>query len=172
MPHKRNPVLATLIAAAARQIGPQAAILTGCLVAEDERPAGAWHAEWQPLRECLRLAGGAAGTAAELVEGLTAYPDVMLTNLRRTGDLVATERVAAALAPMLGKAAAKRVVSRACAGSSATGRTVAAELRAAPELAGRLDGLDLDNLLDPTTYLGVAGHLVDRALERQHATSR
>ena len=35
--------------------------------AVDERPDGAWHAEWPTLRELLRLALGATGTAARLV---------------------------------------------------------------------------------------------------------
>jgi 3-carboxy-cis,cis-muconate cycloisomerase len=55
MPHKRNPVLATLIRSAALQVPALATVLAQCLPAEDERSAGGWHAEWQPLRECLRL---------------------------------------------------------------------------------------------------------------------
>jgi adenylosuccinate lyase len=47
-----------------------AAIVAGSAVAEQERPAGAWHAEWQPLRTMLRLAGGAAALARDLVDGL------------------------------------------------------------------------------------------------------
>ncbi|MFI6322423.1 3-carboxy-cis,cis-muconate cycloisomerase [Nonomuraea sp. NPDC050556] len=86
MPHKSNPVRATLIAAAARQTPALASILYGSLVAEDERPSGAWHAEWEPLRQCLRLAGGAARDAAELAEGLRVHPDRMRANLRITGD--------------------------------------------------------------------------------------
>ncbi len=69
MPHKANPVRSTLIAAAARRAPQLAAVLYGSLVAEDERPAGAWHAEWEPLRELLRLVGGAARDAVELAEG-------------------------------------------------------------------------------------------------------
>lgn len=57
MPHKSNPVRATLIAVAARQAPAPAAVLLGSVVAEDERPAGAWHAEWPALRQLLRLAG-------------------------------------------------------------------------------------------------------------------
>ncbi|MBO1414768.1 3-carboxy-cis,cis-muconate cycloisomerase, partial [Streptomyces sp. FH025] len=99
MPHKRNPVLATLIRAAALQVPSLAAALTQCLVGEDERSGGAWHAEWLLLRECLRLAGGAAHTAVELAEGLRAHPDRMLANLHLTGSQIVSERVAAALAP-------------------------------------------------------------------------
>ncbi|WP_244460753.1 3-carboxy-cis,cis-muconate cycloisomerase [Microbispora triticiradicis] len=81
MAHKRNPVLATMIRAAALQAPALAQILLASRVAEHERPAGGWHAEWQPLRECLRLAGGAAETAAELAEGLEVFPGRMRQNL-------------------------------------------------------------------------------------------
>ncbi|MGO4422680.1 3-carboxy-cis,cis-muconate cycloisomerase, partial [Streptomyces sp. MCAF7] len=74
MPHKRNPALATLIRSAALQVPALAMVLAQAMLAEDERPAGVWHAEWQPLRECLRLAGGAAHTAVELAEGLSVRP--------------------------------------------------------------------------------------------------
>jgi 3-carboxy-cis,cis-muconate cycloisomerase len=81
MAHKRNPVLATMIRSAALQAPALAQVLLASRVAEHERPAGSWHAEWQPLRECLRLAGGAAGTAAELAEGLEVFPERMRHNL-------------------------------------------------------------------------------------------
>ncbi len=99
MPHKRNPVLATLIRSAALQVPAQAGVLTQCLVAEDERSAGVWHAEWQPLRECLRLTGGAAHTAVELARGLTVRPDRMRANLEATGGQLVSERLSAVLTP-------------------------------------------------------------------------
>ncbi len=99
MPHKRNPVLSTLIRSAAVQVPPLTTALTQCLVTEDERSAGVWHAEWLMLREALRLTGGAARTAAELAEGLTPDPARMLHNLRLTGSQVVSERLAARLAP-------------------------------------------------------------------------
>ncbi|MGI5289100.1 lyase family protein [Nonomuraea polychroma] len=86
MPHKHNPVRATMIAATARQLPALAAILYGGLAAEDERPSGAWHAEWQPLREALRLVAGAARDAAELVADLRVHPDRMRANLTLSGS--------------------------------------------------------------------------------------
>jgi nitrosuccinate lyase len=166
MPQKRNPALSTLIISAALQAGPLAGVLAQAMLAEDERPAGAWHAEWQPLRECLRLAGGSVATAADLVEGLRPDPERMRANLAMTGGLIAAERVAAALTPLLGKAAAKAVLSRVSA-AAAGGRAAVDELLAAPELAGRLDAETLRNLFEPADYLGAAGALVDRALADQ-----
>lgn len=81
MPHKRNPVLATMVRSVALQVPALTQIVVSARMAEHERPAGAWHAEWQPLRECLRLTGGAAEAAAELAEGLEVFPGRMRANL-------------------------------------------------------------------------------------------
>jgi 3-carboxy-cis,cis-muconate cycloisomerase len=164
MPHKRNPVLATLVRSASLQVPALAAAVTQCMVTEDERSAGAWHAEWHLLRECLRLAGGAAHTAAELAEGLQVRPDRMRANLRTTENLVTSERVAAVLAPLLGKAPAKRLLTDAAAESERTDRPLAAILAAVPAIAEHFDEPALAVLLDPASYTGAAGALVDRAL--------
>ncbi len=71
MPHKRNPVLAVLVRSAALQAPQLAAQLhLAAAGAVDERPDGAWHAEWPALRRLLELAVTAASQAAELVAGL------------------------------------------------------------------------------------------------------
>ncbi|MER8183468.1 3-carboxy-cis,cis-muconate cycloisomerase [Kitasatospora sp. NPDC094015] len=172
MPHKRNPVLSTLIRSAALQVPALAGALTQCLVTEDERSAGAWHAEWQLLRECLRLAGGAAHTAAELAEGLRPHPDRMRANLDLTGSQVVSERISAVLAPRLGKTAAKELLTRASDTARAAGRPLAAVLAELPELHGRLTPAQLADLCDPTTYTGAAAALTDRALADRSLADR
>jgi 3-carboxy-cis,cis-muconate cycloisomerase len=167
MPHKRNPVLATMILSAGLQVPAQAAILAQCMVAEDERPAGAWHAEWAPLQACLRLAGGAAETAAELAEGLVVFPERLRANLDLTGSLVVSERIAAVLAAALGKAEAKAVIGAASAAAAESKRPLGAVLKEHPEVSAHLSAAEIDALLDPLGYLGVAPHLVDRALSRR-----
>ncbi|MFD8263177.1 lyase family protein [Streptomyces griseoluteus] len=166
MPHKRNPVLATLVRSAALQVPVLAAGLTQCLTTEDERSAGAWHAEWTLLRESLRLTGGAAHTALDLVRGLTVHPDRMRANLALTGGRVVSERLAAVLAPRLGKAEARRLLSEASGRAAEEGVPLGEVLAALPELEGVLDGGELAELLDPARYTGGAEALVDRALKR------
>ncbi len=71
MPHKQNPVLSVLVHAAAQQAPALAAQLhLSASGAVDERPDGAWHAEWPVLARLLELAVTAASQAAELVAGL------------------------------------------------------------------------------------------------------
>jgi len=163
MPHKANPVRSTLIAAAARRAPQLAATLYASLAAEDERPAGAWHAEWEPLRELLRLVGGAARDAAELAEGLRVNADAMREHLDLTHGLIVSERLSAELAPVLGRARAKALLTEVAKRTYAEGRPLADLLAEEPELKD----VDLAELTDPARYTGSAGALTDRALERR-----
>ncbi|MER5732517.1 lyase family protein [Streptomyces sp. NPDC002138] len=170
MPHKRNPVLATLIRSAALTVPALASVLAQALVTEEERSAGVWHSEWHALRECLRLAGGAAHTAVELAEGLEPDPARMRANLALTGSGIVTERIAAVLAPHLGKAAARRLLTEASATARTTGTPVSEVLsRNLPGLT-HLTPEHLRDLLEPAQYTGVAGPLTDRALKRGAST--
>ncbi|MFG2126670.1 3-carboxy-cis,cis-muconate cycloisomerase [Streptomyces sp. NPDC048751] len=164
MPHKANPVRSTLIAAAARRAPQLAATLHAALVAEDERPAGAWHAEWEPLRDLLRLVGGAARDAAELTEGLRVNADAMREHLGLTHGLIVSERLSAELAGVLGRARAKELLTDLARRTYAEDRPLAELLAEEPEFKG-VD-LDLDAITDPARYTGSAGTLTDRALER------
>ncbi|MFJ4986730.1 3-carboxy-cis,cis-muconate cycloisomerase [Streptomyces sp. NPDC088732] len=166
MPHKANPVRAVLIAAAARQVPALVSVLYHSLAAEDERPAGAWHAEWQPLREALRLAGGAAAAAAELAGGLRVHPHRMRDNLDATGGLVVSERLAAALAALIGRDEAGAALARASRRAVEEGIDLDDVLAEDPALAALLPKDRLRDLTDPARYTGSAAALVDRALRR------
>lgn len=163
MPHKANPVRSTLIAAAARRAPALAATLFGSMAAEDERPAGAWHAEWTTLRELLRLTGGAARDAAELTADLVVRADAMRAHLTLTHGAIVSERLSAELAPVLGRTRAKKLLAEAARRAATENRPLADLLSEEPALRT----VDLAALTDPERYVGAAPHLVDRALRRQ-----
>ena len=91
MPHKQNPVFAVLVRSAGLQAPALAAQLHLCAAqAVDERPPGAWHAEWPALRRLLALAVTAASQAVELVGGLEVDAAAMRRRARdAAGDLLA-----------------------------------------------------------------------------------
>ncbi|RSN20827.1 3-carboxy-cis,cis-muconate cycloisomerase [Streptomyces sp. WAC 05977] len=165
MPHKRNPVLATLIRSAALQVPVLATGVTQAVLSEDERSAGAWHAEWQLLRECLRLTGGAAHTAAELTRGLVVHDERMRENLGLTHGQIVSERLSAVLAPLLGKTRAKEALGRAAKLALEQDKPLGEVLSGLPEITGVLPADSLAELLDPANYTGSARVLVDAALD-------
>ena len=88
----------------------------------------------------------------------------MRANLDLTGGQIAAERIAVVLTERLGRTAARTLVRDA----SLDARSDRAA-RSAEELAGLDTGLtreEIEAALEPTTYLGSAGALVDRALAR------
>jgi 3-carboxy-cis,cis-muconate cycloisomerase len=166
MPQKRNPVLSILIRSAALQAPHLAASLhTSAAAAVDERPDGAWHAEWPVVRRLVLLAAGSGALAAELLAGLEVRTDAMADNLAAAGPLLLAERLQAELPGRLGGGAGARAAVRellARAGAAGDPRAVLRDgipLDAVPDA-------DLDALLDPRGYLGATDHLVDHALAR------
>ncbi|GIG91224.1 3-carboxy-cis,cis-muconate cycloisomerase [Plantactinospora endophytica] len=165
MPHKRNPVDSVLLGAAARRGPHLVATLFTAAVHEHERATGGWHAEWEPLLDLLRLAGGATSRTARLLSRLDVRPQRMRENLDALGGRVLAEAVAARLAPALGRADAHDAVARAV-----TAPDFRAGLLADPAVREHLSEQELDRALDPANWLGSAATFVDRALGEYRAS--
>ena len=166
MPQKRNVVGAVLARAAAELARAHASVLTGTLAQEHERAAGLWQAEWEALSGVLSTTGGAAASLAGALETLEVDEARMRANLELTGGAIAAERIAVILTERLGRSRARALVRDAALHAGATGRQLA------EELASLDTGLSADEIaaaLDPSTYVGAAGELVDRALARYEA---
>lgn len=102
MPHKSNPVLATLVRRTALTT-PQLAATLHLAAAEstDERSAGPWHAEWATLRTLLRHAVVAGDQVTDLLGGLRVHADRMARTLDAAlEDLHAEQR---SLADLVGR---------------------------------------------------------------------
>lgn len=161
MPQKRNPAGAVLVRSAALRAPQLAATLhLASALAGDERPDGAWHAEWPTLRELLRLTRGAAAQALRLVSGLRVDTAAVSRNLALTDGLIVAERLAIVLGPVLGAERVREIVRAAGQqGHGGPGNDLASLLRAEPELAEA--GIDVAALLDPAQYLGLAAQLTE-----------
>ncbi|MBN9131207.1 MAG: adenylosuccinate lyase family protein [Paenarthrobacter ureafaciens] len=168
MPQKQNPVLSVLIRSAALQAPALTSQLhLAAATFNDERPDGAWHAEWPAQRRLLALALGAAGHLRELTEGLRVFPEAMRRNLETSGPLLLSEGVTAAVAPLLGEDGKQRlqaVVDQTLqAPASQQADTYRKLLREAVPPA-TLSDAELDALLDPASYLGEAAEISRRIL--------
>jgi 3-carboxy-cis,cis-muconate cycloisomerase len=83
MAHKRNPVAAVSALAGSIQAPGLVASLLASMPQEHERAAGAWHAEWRPLRELLIATGSAASWLRECLAHLQVDGAAMRANLDR-----------------------------------------------------------------------------------------
>lgn len=110
MPHKRNPVDAVAITAAAVEAPGLQQVVASAAISGDERSSGRWHAEWVPLRRLVRLARSASSAAARLVEGLEFDADRaarLLTGAGLAGERPDREVLAAASDRIVDRAVAR-----------------------------------------------------------------
>lgn len=157
MPQKRNPVLATMIRSASLQVPALTSGIYACLTPMDERDAGAWHAQWMLLRESLRLTGGVAATAEELIDSLRIDANAMLRNVRMTGPLLVSERISLILSSRLGAVRTRSVITEAISTAAAEGEDVLSVLGRFADVRAALRHDELVALADPNNYLGIAG---------------
>ncbi|MDZ5145206.1 lyase family protein [Microbacterium testaceum] len=148
MPQKQNPAEAVLLRSAALR-APQlgATLHLASALAVDERPDGAWHAEWPTLRELLRLAVGASAHGSSLLAHLRVDVEAATVNAALTGGRLVSERLRGVLVPLIGVERFADLLD----GDD----DLAPRLRALPEAAD----LDVDALLDPAAYVGLAARL-------------
>lgn len=167
MPHKRNPVSASVALAAATRAPGLVATLLGAMGQEHERGLGGWQAEWETLPELVRLTGGAARAIADALDGLVVDAARMRANIEVTGGLVLAEAVSATLGSRLGKAKAHELVEAACRRSVAERRRLSAVLAEDPQVTRSISPDEIEALMMPEAYLGAAAEFVDRVLSRE-----
>lgn len=93
MPHKHNPVLSVLVRRAAMAAPALGSTMhLAAALAGDQRPDGAWHAEWATLRTLGRRTAVAASQTSELLQGLHVDVTRMATTLEASSESVLAER--------------------------------------------------------------------------------
>jgi 3-carboxy-cis,cis-muconate cycloisomerase len=165
LPQKRNPIDAIRARSCASQAQGCCNALIGAMGQEHERAAGAWHSEWEALRNALQLCGGAACWMAQSLQGLEIHADKMQENLEASGGLLTAESVVSAVMAIGGSSEAREAVTRACERSFQTKSPLRQELLSEPAISQVLSPSQLDNALDASNYLGSTQAFIDRALE-------
>jgi adenylosuccinate lyase len=162
MPHKRNPSACEHVVALGRLLHAQVAPALQSLVSTHERDKRSGVAEQAILPEasCL-LAGMLRGTQG-ILAGLHVYPERMRENLEILEGRLVSEAVMLALARHIGRQRAHEVVYELCMDSAEARVPLRRLLLEDPRVKPYLGEADLDALLDPARYTGLAARFVDR----------
>lgn len=161
MPHKRNPVTCAAILANAARTPHLVSTLMAAMPQENERSAGLWHSEWEPLLELMRLTGGTMERALDLLVGLEVDKDKMKNNLEITRGLVYAENVALALAEKMGKLQAHELVEKACKDAVMQNKQLYEVLKTL-----NIDLPDLEKYFDPAYGLEHTFSIIDEILNK------
>jgi 3-carboxy-cis,cis-muconate cycloisomerase len=110
------------------------------------------------------LAHGALTQARSVLSSLVVRPDRMARNLAISEGLIASEAVMMRLARDLGRQRAHDVVYKACMAAFDGDGTVRHALLTLEHVSNAISADELESLLDPRNYTGLAGAFVDRVL--------
>ena len=165
MPHKRNPVAAASVLAAANRVPVLMSSLYQSMVQEHERSIGGWHAEWLALPEIFQLCAGALERTLDVLQGMQINAENMQRNLDCTQGLIMAEAVMMALAPHMGRLQAHQVVEAAC-------KTAVEKSVHLKEVITELDPVkayfcetQISEIFKPALYLGNIQDQIDAVLQ-------
>jgi 3-carboxy-cis,cis-muconate cycloisomerase len=164
MPHKRNPVAASIALAAAVMAPNLAATILAGLTQEHERALGGWQAGWPTMPALLLVTSGALAAIVDIAEGLEVDAQRMRANLDATGGLIMAEAVMIALGRKIGRLEAHHIVEDAAKKAVAGRRALEAVLQEDTRVTAHLSSADIAALFDPLAYQGVAQAFIDRML--------
>jgi 3-carboxy-cis,cis-muconate cycloisomerase len=164
MPQERNPISCAYITASSSVVRQHTACLLNAMNADFKHATGTWEIDRLVLPEIFCLSAGALAQAEYMLSGLVVHPDNMRKDLQLTDSLVNTEAIMMALGPNMGRGKAHdRLAAISITVSQGKGRPIDL-LSNDPESVQILDRSAIERLIEPTTYLGNSGAMVDRVL--------
>lgn len=165
MPHKRNPAIFEGIASLTRPILHGVALLHESLMMEHERDAMSWRSEWIALPEICLYLSSQLKSMITVLQGLVVKPDNMMRNLELQGGLVLSENIMFALSEKVGKQTAHHLVYE-LSMQSVEQKIPFKELLTRDEQVSSVLSIEqINQLLDPSKYTGLASQKVDEVIQ-------
>ncbi len=170
MPHKRNPPACEGIVAISRIVRNTAALGIETIMAEHERDKIVLQTEREFVSRICCLSDAAALKLAYVTGNLSVRSDKMERNLFTQKGLLLSEAVMMKLGDKIGRQEAHEIVYEICMDVFENDGTFKEGLLSHALIANQLREPDIDAMLDPHAYTGLAGQFVDSVV-RRHAQS-
>ena len=165
MPHKRNPHKSERICSLARIVRANVQTALENIPLEHERDLTNSANERFLFPESFIVTDYMAKQMASILEGLEFYPENIQRNLELTKGLVMAERVMMALLEKgMGRQEAHELI-RDLAQKAFREKKSLREVLEESEAGRQFSEKELDELMDPATYLGMADEIVDNAAQ-------
>jgi adenylosuccinate lyase len=164
MPHKRNPENAEQVVVLARLSRAQVSLGLECMIVEHERDYRGTRLEWPAVAAVSHYTLTALSLTSVVLESITVRNADMEGTARELADLACTEALSFLLGQRIGQAKAFKLIHRLSQDALDRKKTIRECALANHELNLVLDRPTIEDIFEPTSYLGSAGELVDRVL--------
>jgi adenylosuccinate lyase len=161
MPHKRNPGKSKDLVVLSREIRRHAEVILDWMISIHERDQ---ISSADQLEEICLKTDKLLKAAKPLLKNLVVYPDIMLENIHKTKGLIMSEKLMFVLGERIGKHTAHEAVRVVSMEAFKKKITLKEAALSNPEIAKHLKKEELDEILDPVKYTGLAAQEVDRVI--------
>jgi adenylosuccinate lyase len=134
------------------------------MIGDHERDSRALRVEWACVPDVSHYTMSACAIMGELLDGLTVHADRLRTNAREVSEQLASERLMLALGEHIGKQTAHERVYELSQRAHDSGQSLRQLLDAEPEVGCLLEVEHVDQIFDPSQYLGASAQLTHRAV--------
>ena len=169
MPHKRNPFRAMELSTNARLARGCAATLMDCLELEHERDPRGASAEIPLFTQICSLVHASVERAIGLVEHLTVYPAHMQRNLGCLHGLIFSEAIMMHLGRSVGRQTAHAIVHELSMKAFQEECNLGELLKRDPRVQPYLSSDDIDAIMKPERYIGLAPLFAERLKQQKDA---
>ena len=167
MPQKRNPISSEVMLACSKLLREHHSSMLDAMVLDHERATGQWHVEWYTLPNAFIISSACLSSAKYLLEGLEISPENMKDNLNKTNGLIVAEAVMMSLAPHIGRQIAHDVVYECCRESLKNKIPFIDALLSEKVISNVFNKKQLEQIVDPSNYLGAAPAMAQRLLNNR-----
>ena len=167
MPHKRNPENSEQVVVLARLCRAQVPLALECMIVEHERDYRGTRLEWPAVAEVSHYTLSALGFTRTIVDLVTVRKVDMEGTARELADFACTEALSFLLGQRVGQAKAFKMIHKLSQDAIDRKKTIRDCALASHELSLVLDQATIEDIFEPTSYLGSSGELVDRVLARR-----
>lgn len=165
MPHKRNPAICEGIIALSRTVRSSLPLAFETLIAEHERDKVGLQTEREFIARTIAQTDAALAKTVVVTEGLDVRSENMRENLEITKGLTLSEAVMMALGDKLGRQQAHEILYRSCMIAFKEDTTMRDALMHSMEVREILSEDEIDALLDPEAYTGLAARMARQIAE-------
>jgi len=166
MPQKRNPINGERAVANCHLVRGLVPVMQGLMVVAHERDMSVTAAEWLLVPQAFILLDGGMSLARRILENLQVDPQRMTANLGLTRGGIVAEAVMYGLGWKVGRGEAHEVTMKTARQAHAEHKALIDVMLKTEEVTKILTRAEMEALVKPENYLGVAGAVVDRVLAR------
>lgn len=167
MPHKRNPQVCENIIALARGVRSLAPAAVEAMICENERDWSCELAEWEFVPRSCHLLDAALEKSIDVLENLIVYPKAIEENLYKLRGLMLSESVMMHLGEKMGRLTAHEVIYETCMKAFAENTSMQDALMQNPKVIKYFSAAEIEAMLEPHKYIGLATTFVDRVLAKR-----